>query len=591
LDTAQLIVFGTLVLALVLFIWGKWRYDIVALIALLIVTVTGIVPGREAFAGFGHPAVITVAAVLVISRGLMNSGIIDVITKRLSRIGSNTYAQVAALTISVTILSAFKNNVGALAIMLPVAVQIARRHGGSPSVLLMPLAFGSLLGGLTTIIGTPPNIIIALSRSEHGGETFRMFDYTPVGAAVALVGVAFISLVGWKMIPIRKSKASQEELFNIREYITEVRITRSSTIAGSKIMELGRFEDIEIYIIGIVRGKRRILLPASNEVLQEGDVLVIEADSEDLKAFVDVAKLELAGDKELEKDILGSEDMVLTEAIVMQDSQLVGRTAFGLNLRRRFGLNLLAVARQGSRLKKRIASIRFKPGDVLLLNGPVINMYEAIREIGCVPLAQRDLRIGQPRKIVQGGLVFLAAVVLAALGLLPIQVALVLAAVVMVLMNLISIKEVYSQVDWSIIVLLGAMMPLGHALETSGGADRIAHYLFEVSEQMDPVAALAILLVGTTLLSNIINNAAAAVLMAPIAVRIAETMSLSADPFLMGVALGASCAFMTPIGHQSNTLVMGPGGYHFGDYWRLGFPLQVIAVVVGVPVICIFWPF
>ena len=586
-----MIVFGTLVLALVLFIWGKWRYDIVALIALIVVTVTGIVPGREAFAGFGHPAVITVAAVLVISRGLLNSGLIDVITQRLSRIGSNTFAQVSVLTVAVTILSAFMNNVGALAIMLPVAVQIARRHGSSPSVLLMPLAFGSLLWGLTTIIGTPPNIIIALSRSEHGGETFRMFDYTPVGAAVALAGVAFISLGGWKLIPMRKSRASQEDLFNIKEYITEVRVNRNSSIAGIKIMELGRFEDVEIYIIGIVRGKRRILLPTSNEVLQEGDILVIEADSEDLKAFVSAAKLELAGDKELEKDILGSEDMVLAEAIVMQDSQLVGRTAFGLNLRRRFGLNLLAVARKGSRLKKRIASIRFKAGDVLLLNGPVINMYEAIREIGCVPLAQRDLRIGQPRKIAQGLVVFVAAVVLAAVGLLPIQVALVSAAVVMVLMNLISIKEVYEQVDWSIIVLLGAMMPLGHALETSGGADRIAHYLFEISGQMDPAMALAILLVGTTLLSNVINNAAAAVLMAPIAVRIAETMSLSADPFLMGVALGASCAFLTPIGHQSNTLVMGPGGYHFGDYWRLGLPLQFIVVVVGVPAICLFWPF
>ena len=590
-DTSELIVFGTLILALVLFIWGKWRYDIVALIALLVVTVSGIVPGREAFAGFGHPAVVTVAAVLIISRGLMNSGVIDVITKRLFRIGDNTFYQIAALTISVTVLSAFMNNVGALAIMLPVAVQIARRHGSSPSILLMPLAFGSLLGGLTTIIGTPPNIIIALSRSEHGGEPFRMFDYTPVGAAVALAGVIFITLVGWKLIPVRKGRASQEEMFHMREYITEVRISRNSSIAGTTIRDLGRFEDVEIYIIGIVRGKRRILLPASNEVLQEGDILVIEADSEDLKAFVSAANLELAGDKELEKDILGSEDMVLTEAIVMLDSQLVGRTAFGLNLRRRFGLNLLAVARKGSRLKKRIASIRFRPGDVLLLNGPVINMNDAIREIGCVPLAQRDLRIGQPRKIVQSLLVFMASVILAAMGVLPIQVALVSAAVVMVLMNLISIKEVYKQVDWSVIVLLGAMMPLGHALETSGGADRVAHYLFEISGQMSPAAALAILLVGTMLLSNIINNAAAAVLMAPIAIRLAETLSVSSDPFLMGVALGASCAFLTPIGHQSNTLVMGPGGYRFGDYWRLGLPLQIIVVIVGVPMICIFWPF
>ena len=590
-NTTQYIVFGTLILALVLFIWGKWRYDIVALIALLIVTVTGIVPGREAFAGFGHPAVVTVAAVLILSRGLINSGLIDVIANQLLKLGKNTFFQVTALTFSVTVLSAFMNNVGALAIMLPVAIQVARKNRSSPSVLLMPLAFGSLLGGLTTMIGTPPNIIIALARSEHGGEPFHMFDYTPVGASVALAGVVFIALVGWRLLPIRRGQTSQEELFHINDYITEVRVMKNSAIAGNRIRDLGKFEDIEVYIIGIVRGKRRILLPTSGEILQVGDILVIEADSFNLKSFVDAAKLELAGDKELEKDILGSEEMVLTEAIVMLDSPLVGRTAFGLNLRRRHGLNLLAVARKGSRLKKRIASIRFKPGDVLLLNGPVINVNETIQELGCIPLAKRNLRIGQPRKIIKSVAVFLTAVILAAIGLLPIQTALVLAAVVMVLMNLISIREVYEHVDWSVIILLGAMMPVGHALETSGGADRIAHYVFEISGQMQPAVSLAILIVSTMLLSNVINNAAAAVLMAPIAVKLAETLALSSDPFLMGIALGASCAFLTPIGHQSNTLVLGPGGYRFGDYWRMGLPLQIIVVIVGVPMICLVWPF
>lgn len=590
-DTTQLIVFGTLIGALVLFIWGKWRYDIVALISLLIVTVTGIVPGQEAFAGFGHPAVVTVAAVLVISRGLVNSGVIDLITENLFRLGSNTLLQVGSLTLTVTVLSAFMNNVGALAIMLPVAIHVARKNGSSPSLLLMPLAFGSLLGGLTTLIGTPPNIIIALSRSEHGGETFKMFDFFPVGVLIALAGVAFITFFGWRLLPTRKGQASQEELFQIGEYITEVRIGRNSTINGTRIRQLAEFKDVEIYIIGIVRGKRRILLPTSNEILQEGDVLVIEADSRDLKAFVDAAKLDLAGDKELEKDILGSEEMVLAEAIVMLDSPLVGRTALGLNLRRRYGLNLLAVARKGARLKKRIASIRFKPGDVLLLNGPAVYMNETIQEIGCVPLAGRNLRIGQPRKIIKSLVIFLAAVLLAAVGFLPIQTAFVGAAVVMVLANLISIREIYEAVDWPVIILLGAMIPLGHALETSGGSDLIANYLFDISGRMEPAVSLGIIMVGTMLLSNIINNAAAAVLMAPIAIRLAETLEFSFDPFLMGVAVGSSCAFLTPIGHQSNTLVMSPGGYRFEDYWRLGLPLQIIVVIVAVPAICFFWPF
>lgn len=590
-NTAQLIVFGTLAITLALFIWGRWRYDIVALIALLIVTVTGIVPGRDAFAGFGHPAVVTVAAVLILSRGLINSGVIDVITNQLFKLGRNTLFQVTALTVSVTVLSAFMNNVGALAIMLPVAIQVARKNGNSPSVLLMPLAFGSLLGGLTTLIGTPPNIIIALARSEHGGEPFRMFDYTPVGAAVALAGVVFISLIGWRLLPTRRVQTSQEELFHINDYITEVRVVKNSAIAGSRIRDLSKYEDIEVYIIGIVRGKRRILLPTSDEILQVGDILVIEADSFNLKSFVDAARLELAGDKELEKDILGSEEMVLTEAIVMLDSPLVGRTAFGLNLRRRHGLNLLAVARKGSRLKKRIASIRFRPGDVLLLNGPVINVNETIQELGCIPLAKRNLRIGQPRKIIKSVVVFLTAIILAAFGILPIQTTLVSAAVVMVLMNLISIREVYEHVDWSVIILLGAMIPVGTAFETSGGANTIAEFLLRISGQMSPVTSLVIILVGTMFLSDIINNAAAAVLMAPISIMVAEKLVVSVDPFLMAVALGASCAFLTPIGHQSNTLVMGPGGYRFGDYWRLGLPVEIVILIVGVPMICLVWPF
>ncbi len=590
-DTPQLIVFSTLILSLTLFIWGKWRYDIVALMALLTVTITGIVPGNEAFAGFGHPAVITVAAVLIISRGLINSGIIDIIANQLFKIGRNPTIQIASLTLVVAVLSAFMNNVGALAIMLPVAIQMARKNGSPPSLFLMPLAFGSLLGGLTTMIGTPPNIIIALARKENAAEAFRMFDFTPVGTVVAIVGILFISLIGWRFLPKRKGQASLEDQFHIEDYIAEVLISKTSTIAGSRIGELGKFKEIEFNIIGIARGKRRILQPSANEILQEGDVLVIEADSDDLKALVDAAKLELAGDEELEKDILRSKDMVIAEAVVMLDSVLVGKTAYSLNLRRRFGLNLLAVARKGSRIKQRLASIRFQSGDVLLLNGPADNISETISEMGCIPLAHRNLKIGQPKKIVKSTVIFFSAILLATLNLLSIQIALVLAAVVMVLTSLISIREVYENVDWSVIILLGAMIPVGLAFETSGAAETIVSQLLIISEKIPPFVSLSIILLWTTGLSNIINNAAAAVLMAPIAIKVSQGLGVSSDPFLMSVALGASCAFLTPIGHQSNTLVMGPGGYKFSDYWRMGLPLQIIILIVGVPMICLVWPF
>ncbi len=489
----QYIVFATLAASLALFIWGRWRYDIVALLALMTVTLCGIVPADEAFSGFGHPAVITVAAVLVISRGLINSGLIDALTGQLSKIGTSIPLQVLGLTLTVSAISAFMNNVGALAIMLPVALQMARRNGHPPSLFLMPIAFGSLLGGMTTMMGTPPNVIIALARAEYADEPFRLFDFTPVGAAAALAGILFISLVGWRLLPRRKGQDSVDELFHIEDYTTEVRITKNSSIAGCSIAELARFKDIEINIIGIARGKHTIAYPSTMELLQEGDVLVVEADSKDLKAFVDSAKLDLAGDRELEKNILGSQDMVMAEAVVRLDSALIGKTAYSLNLRRRFGLNLLAVARRGARLTQRIAIISFKPGDVLLLSGPADAIHETIAALGCIPLAQRNLRIGQPRQVIKCGAVFLGAILAAAFGLMAIQTALVLAAVSMVLLNIIAIRDVYENVNWSVIILLGAMIPVGAALETTGAAETIVSRMLMVTGSMPPIVSLALL--------------------------------------------------------------------------------------------------
>lgn len=590
-DVNQYIVFATLLCALALFIWGRWRYDIVALMALLAVTLCGIVPADEAFSGFGHPAVITVAAVLVISRGLINSGLIDALTSQLSKIGSSITLQVLGLTLTVSAISAFMNNVGALAIMLPVALQMARKNGHPPSLFLMPIAFGSLLGGLTTMMGTPPNVIIALARAEYAGEPFRLFDFTPVGFVVAIAGILFISLFGWRLLPVRKGQDSVDELFHIKEYTAEVKITKNSTIAGSTIANLARFKDIEINIIGIARGKHRIAYPSPTELLQEGDVLVIESDSKDLKAFVDSAKLELAGDKDIEKDILGSQEIIMAEAVVRLDSTLIGKTAYSLNLRRRVGLNLLAVARKGSRLTQRLATIGFQHGDVLLLSGPADSIHETISGMGCIPLAQRNLRIGQPRQIIKSGAVFLGAILATAFGLMAIQTALVLAAVAMVLLNIISIRDVYENVNWSVIILLGAMIPVGAALETTGAAETIVLQMLRLSGDMPPFVSLLLIFISTMCLTDIINNAAAAVLIAPIAIKAALLLNVSPDPFLMAVAVAASCAFLTPIGHQSNTLVMGPGGYKFGDYWRLGLPLEIIILLVAPPMICLVWPF
>jgi len=586
----QIIVFATLIIALTLFIWGKWRYDIVALIALIIVTISGIVPVEESFAGFGHPAVITVAAVLVISRSIFNSGLAEIASKLFERLGKSVFLQIIVLTGSVTLLSGFMNNIGALALLLPVALQVARKTGNSPSLLLMPLAFGSLLGGLMTMIGTPPNIIVAMYRAEAIGDPFHMFDFTPVGAGVAITGVLFIALLGWRFLPYRKGQTSSEDLFHIEDYITEVKIQAESPLIGQQIRGMKFPTGVDVNIIGIVRNSRKLVARAGFEKLKKGDTLIVETNPDNLKSFIDWGKLKLAGSKKIDREKLGTDEITVMEAVVMEGSPMIRNTAIDLNLRNRFGINLLAISRKGERIIERLGKIKFAPGDVLLLNGPIDIIHQILKELRCLPLAERKLRIGTERRVVKAGLIFGSAILAAAAGLLSVQLAFVIAAVVMVLINLISVRELYESIDWPIIILLGAMIPVGQALETSGGAETIANQLLALSGQMPPVATIVILLVATMFLSDIINNAAAAVLMSPIAINLANTLGASVDPFLMCIALGASCAFLTPIGHQSNTLVMGPGGYNFGDYWKLGLPLEILIILVGVPLIILVWP-
>lgn len=586
----QIIVFSVLFLALVFFVAGKWRYDMVALMALLAVVFTGITPPEQAFSGFAHPAVVTVAAVLVVSRGLRNSGVVDLFSRWVSKVGDRPTVQLMALTGFVTICSGLMNNVGAMVLLMPVAIRMARKGGRSPSIFLMPLAFGSLLGGLTTLIGTPPNIIIAAFRAENGAGPFRMFDFTPVGGGAALAGFLFISLIGWRLIPKRTGPTSKEDLFEIDEYITEVVVPEDCKIVGKSLRELEGLTEADITVVGVIRGEQHIAAPSAYEVARAGDILVVKADPEELQSLVDTTKLMLAANQVKGPEVLKSEDVTMTECVIVPNSRMLGRTASGLHLRWRYGINLLAVSRQGGRFQARLSRILFRVGDVLLLQGRTDTMQETLADLGCLPLAERGLRLGQKRRVFVGLGTFVLALGLSAVGLIPVQIALVAAALAMIFLGLLSVREVYDGIDWPVIILLGSMIPVGQAMESTGGAQLVADTILRLSGQLPPATTLAVLLVGTMFLSDIINNAAAAILMAPIAISVAKSMGASPDPFLMGVAIGASCAFLTPIGHQSNTLVMEPGGYRFGDYWRMGLPLEVVIFAVAMPLILWFWP-
>ena len=617
----QGIVFAVLGITLAMFVWNRVRFDVVAMLALLAVAIAGLVPTEELFAGFGHPAVITVAAVLVISQGLVNGGVVDNIARLLGKIGHRPTLQVLTLTSVVALCSGFINNVGALALLMPVAIWMSREAGRSPSMLLMPLAFGSLLGGTMTLIGTPPNIIIASYRE---GGTFGLFDFAPVGVAITLAGIAFITLVGWRLTPRREERSADSKLFSVGEYLTELRLPKESVHAGSTLHSLLETagDEADVVVLALIRDEKLQAVPSTYQILREGDVLLIEADTSSLQVFLDKTRLELANqavedeaadENSEEENISGASErnsgesegaddndedasariakgeLYLVEAVIAPESSLVGQTANRLKLRERNQLNIVAVARLGYRLKQRLGDIRFNAGDILLVQGFEDSLSGTLAELGCLPLAERGLRLGSSRNTAMASGIFVASIAIIVTGLLSAPVALVAGAVAMVLVNLMSAAEAYKAIDWSVIVLLAAMIPVGQAMETTGGAALIASQMLVLGENLSVASVLVMVLVGTTLLSNVVNNAAAAIVVAPIALSLASELQVPSDAVLMAVAVGASCAFMTPIGHQSNALVMEPGGYEFGDYWRLGLPLTAIVTVVAVPVIILVW--
>ncbi|MEX2104122.1 MAG: SLC13 family permease [Bacilli bacterium] len=584
------IVIITLIMSLVMFIWGKWRYDLVALLAWLVVSITGILTPEESFSGFGNSAVITVAAILIVSRGLMNSGVVDIITKRILRVGKNPTLQVAILTSLVIFFSAFMNDIGALALIMPVAIQFAIKTGQHISRLLMPLAFGSLIGGMLTLIGTPPNIIISSYRKSAGGEPFRLFDFLPVGIGVAIAGLLFMSFIGWRLIPIRKAQSSSPHLFQVEDYLTEVTIEDHSTLIDLHMKDIQQVTKSEVRVVGILRGNIQIPAPSPYERLRQSDILILLANSEDLKSFLTINGVKLVPHVKVEEKELASNDISLLEAVVEQGSMMEGRTVREMNMRWRYGLNLLGISRRSERLTSRLGGVKFRAGDVLLLQGPNETIHESLNELSCLPLAEREIQLGTPKRLLLCLTIFIIAIMLIIFEVVNVGVAFIAAAVLMTMVGVMTLKEAYRAIEWPIIILLGAMIPLGTALEKTGGDALIAQSILHLTGNFPPEAMVLIILITTTLLTNIINNAAAAVLMAPIALQLATGLGLSIDPFLMAVTIGCSSAFLTPIGHQSNLLVMSHGGYLFKDYWRLGLPLSIIVIAVAYPLILLVWP-
>ena len=612
----QFLIIAVLMSAVALFIWGRWRHDMVALAALLLCVAVGVVPSAGAFSGFGHPAVITVACILVLSQGLQSSGAIDVIADRWIPTSTGPFLTIAALTILAALLSAFMNNVGALALLMPVALQLAARQGLPPGRLLMPLAFGSILGGMTTLIGTPPNLIVSSFRQREGIDGFAMFDFAQVGVPVAAAGVLFIVILGWRLVPMRKG--SGVETFDTGSYLTEARVPERGKVVGLNLREIDTIlDDVGAQVVGLVRKDVRIVAPTPSRIVQGGDILVIESEPKMLTAALSVLNLKLeesTSDSTLvattaEEDPDGTEEpnskndvadtasiathnaeSVLRELAVLPNSSVVGRSATEIDLRTVFAINLLALSRQGDRSTTRLRTTAIEAGDVLLMQGTEEAIARFASQYGCVPLAERALRLPDKRRAWLAALIMSGGIASAALGIASAAISFTVALLATMVFRVIPPRRIYDAIDWPVIVLLGAMIPVADAMASTGTADLIARGLLEVLAQGNAVIAMVVLLIVTMTLSDFMNNAATAAVMCPIAISTANTLSVSPDPFLMAVAVGASCAFLTPIGHQNNTLILGPSGFRFGDYWRLGLAIELIVLAVGIPMILKVWP-
>ena len=592
----QAIVFAIIGLTLFLFIDGRIRYEFISISGLLILTVAGIIKPEETFSGFGHPAVITVASVLVISAALIKSGIVERIVVLLNGKAESIYLKVSGLMIVTAFLSAFMNNVGALALILPVALRIAKDSKTSPSKFLMPVAFSSLLGGMVTVIGTPPNLIVSNYRSQVRGLPFNFFDYTPIGLAMVFLGIGITIILGIKLIPERKSQ-NDEGLFNIGDYLSEVVITETSKMAGKRIRDFYELFKVEVEILSIIREKYKIIIPKPNERLLPKDVLIIKTDSLELKELINRTGLSLKGAKLdfLESvPYIKSDEFSLVEVVLRDDSLLIGRTALEIKLRNRYNVNLVAVSRRGKLSTGRLKTFRFKPGDILLLQAPVSMLQDIYNKLSCLPLAERSVQINTDAKKLKQYLplgLFIFGIGLTTAGILPVQIAFSSVAILLVLLKLITPREFYEAIEWPTILLLGTLLPLGSALQKTGASDTLAGLLTKLSGILSPSWMVVVLMVITMVITNLISSTATAILMGPVALSLAQFIGVSSDPFLMGVCIASSSAFLTPIGHQSNMLVMGPGGYKFTDYWKLGLPLCIMVLSVGTPLILYFWKF
>ena len=583
----QGLAFGLVGLTIAGFVWGRFRYDLVALAALVAGLAVGVIPAEAAFDGFRNDVTVIIAAALVVSAAFARSGVVELALKRVLPLLKTERSQAPVMTVAVTLLTMVTKNVGALAIMMPVAMQLTRRTGTSPSRILMPMAFGAMAGGMVTLVGTSPNIIVAETRAELLGEPFRMYDFAPVGLALTALALVFLAF-GYRLLPKhRQGTIRLGEALAAQGYATEALAPDGWEPASVKALR-GRCG--EVPILAPIRGGRRIAHPRGNQKVRPGDTLLLQGGPEALEAFLAASRLKLVRDDRPVLREQPTDEVEVIEGVIGVSSALGRQSGPQADLYGQYGVNLIGLSRSGHELAQKLRSARLKPGDIVLLQGGEAGLPMALQALDLLPLAEREVRLGGSRRRFLPAVVLAAAMVLVGFGVVPVAVAFFGAAVIIVALGGLKMREAYAALDGPLLVLIAALIPVSDAIQQTGGADLIASLMRDLFTGLPGVLAVGGLMLAAMAVTPFLNNAATVLIVAPIGASLATQLGYDPDAFLMAVAVGAACDFLTPVGHQCNTLVMGPGGYRFADYARLGAPLSLLVLLVGPPLILLVWP-
>ncbi|MYD93629.1 MAG: SLC13 family permease [Chloroflexi bacterium] len=587
------IVVGCVVGALVLFATERLPPEGVGVLVLLVLGLTGTVDASTAFAGFASPAVITVAAMFILSAGLVEAGAPAALASAIVRYGGTRIAVLTVLLVLVVGgMSAFINNIAATVILMPAAVTLARAANASASRLLMPLAFGSMLGGLMTQIGTPPNLLVSDALAAAGHRPFGMFDFAPTGAAILGAGLIYLVTVGRRLVPDRQGPDFDEGIAQTRDYLAEIRVPAGASLVGKNLRELRWRPRFDVSVMEIFRDGRRLRFPTAEEVLFVGDVVLVEGEPDDVLRLTQSEGVEFTSERDFEPGRLQAEDERATvlELVAGPTFSSRGLSIAAMRFRNRFGGLVLGIWRQGTRLRTRLRDQRIEAGDVLMVRMPSARVSDLEESTDFIVLSQRArIVIPRPRMLVPLAILALA-VGLAAAGVAHIAVTGVLGALLIVVTRVLPYDRVYAAVEWRTLVLIAALLPLGTAMQTTGLAENLAQAVTDTLRPLGPIAVLAGIFIFTSLLTQLMSNAAAVVLVAPIGLGIAASFGIAPHAVLMMVAIAGSTAFMTPIGHQSNVLIYNTGAFRFFDFIKVGGPLTVVVLIVSLIVVPIVWP-